>query len=169
MNHLNNLALEEWINTNSITERTIDGFWVSFRNFINENPEEVSTFFGDLCFEDVKPLMDTIEYKTIFHPEYQIGDSYYSQDVISTLDVYYKNQKIGYYRMYFHTDGECYDDSLVTEWTRWYITLKLEALNELQNQIRDELVTGKCGEEEIRLIQNIIETKIKKTREQIHK
>lgn len=166
---MNQSILDEWIKVNSIVERTMDSFWVSFKNYINEYPEEVSVFFDDLCFEDIKPIIDTIDYKTAFHPEYQIADSYYSQNVISTLDIYYKSKRIGYYRMFFHTDGECYDDSLVTEWMGWYITLKLEALIELKKEINDELVTNKTRDDEARLIQKIIENKIMKTRAQIHK
>ncbi|OAB36660.1 hypothetical protein PMSD_10030 [Paenibacillus macquariensis subsp. defensor] len=74
--------------------------------------------------------VDSIEYKTVSHPEYQIADGEYSQRVVSTFDISYKNKNIGYYRMFFHLDGECYDDSLVTESTKWYITLKLESIIE---------------------------------------
>lgn len=165
---LNNIELESWIGTYKIMDRTLEGFWVAFNNYLKECPEEVSLFFDELNLEDIKPSIDTIEYKTIFHPDYQIADSYYSQRVISTLDIYYKNNRIGYYSMFFYTNGECFDDSLVTEWTGWYITLKLEALIDLQQEIKNELAKNKIKEDEIEKIYNLIDKQISKIKSQIH-
>ncbi|MBZ6453330.1 MULTISPECIES: hypothetical protein [Paenibacillus] len=169
MIQLDNLALESWIDTHKIMDRTLEGFWVTFNNYMKECPEEISLFFDELNLENIKPSIDTIEYKTIFHSDYQIVDSHYSQQVISTLDIYYKKKRIGYYRMFFYTDGECFDDSLVTEWTGWYITLKLKALIELQQEIKNELVKNKIKEDEIEKIYNLIDKQISKIKVQIHK
>ncbi|MNP69655.1 hypothetical protein D3C76_1657800 [compost metagenome] len=71
--------------------------------------------------------------------------------------------------MFFHTNGECFDDSLVTEWTGWYITLKLEALTELQKEIKTELVKNRVEEDKIEKIYDLISKQISKIKDQIHK
>ncbi|MEK4273630.1 hypothetical protein [Paenibacillus sp. FSL R7-0026] len=166
---MDNLALKGWIDTHKIIDRTLKGFWVAFNNYIKESPEEIDLFFNEFNIKDIKASIDTIEHKTIFHPDYQIVDSVYSQQVISTLDIYYINERIGYYRMFFHTNGECFDDSLVTEWTGWYITLKLEALTELQKEIKTELVKNRVEEDKIEKIYDLISKQISKIKDQIHK
>ncbi|TVX96233.1 hypothetical protein [Cohnella terricola] len=162
------ISLEQWIKTHSIIERTINGFWVCFKNYLNEYPEEVNMFSDEINLDDITIKVDTIAYKTTFHPEYQIADSEYSQEVVSIFDVLYRNKNIGYYKMFFYLDGECYDDSLVTEWTKWYITIKLESLIELQRDLNNELINNNVKVEEASIFQNILESKITKIRAQIY-
>lgn len=167
MNAMEYTELQTWIETHNIIDRTSNGFWNAFNNYIQDYPEEIASFFGELNLQDIRLSLDTIEHKTIFHPDYQIADSHYSQQIVSTLDMYYKKMQIGYYQMFFHTDGECFDDSLLTQWMHWPATVKLEILTDIQKEINKQRVASGIEKDPIQKIEDLLSKQISNLKPQI--
>ncbi|MEE6452727.1 hypothetical protein RAH41_19360 [Gottfriedia acidiceleris] len=103
---MNANTLMEWEQKNDAKNRTINGFWESFRKWLKEEKYDyLDTFKGKLYEEFIQVKECSIELKHSFS---RIGAF-----VFFTVDIYYFDKEIGTYTLEFDLDGEILDDFLV--------------------------------------------------------
>ncbi|PEL13097.1 hypothetical protein CN601_06310 [Bacillus sp. AFS017336] len=103
---LNAKTLMEWEQKHDAKNRTINGFWESFRNWRKEEKYDyLDTFKGKLYDEFILVYERSIELKYRY--------SRIEAFLIFTVDIYYFDKEIGTYSLEFDLDGEVTDDYLV--------------------------------------------------------
>lgn len=99
--------LRSWATEHNIEERTLHAFRHSMENYQKEEPEEYSRVFNSLRYCDLPGKINSISLKLENWPECSYNH------IIARVDIWGKNNLIGYYELYFSLDGEIQDDVFV--------------------------------------------------------
>lgn len=125
--------LKKWVECKDIINKAIEGFWVCFNNYMNEDREEFQEFFGNfdknkikLWFKEVRLTVRNWDdsddsYWIRNDDEYNCNNEFIDALIIIS---YGKERSIGEYTMRFDKDGESFDDFFVMEWKDWAITIR---------------------------------------------
>lgn len=101
--------LREWVINNNIVKRSVEGFWIALKNYMEESPVEFISYFDsfDQKYLDIK--VQQIALMLSDYPKYE------SIHVITYIPIIYYSKTIGLYRVLFTLDGAVYDDYFTLE------------------------------------------------------
>ncbi|MFG0215696.1 hypothetical protein ACFU8X_21525 [Brevibacillus porteri] len=99
-------GLKEWVMKEGLEEKTILGFWNTFKNYQKAYHEEFLRDFQDYDSKHVTLNIDNVALRITNWP-----DEDYSHVVVS-VRIHYKDNYAGMYRMVFTLTGEVDDDHL---------------------------------------------------------
>lgn len=111
---MDTIELRKWAETHSIESRTVQSFWENFNGYKEEQEDEFIKNFGkdfdenklDINMDKIALFIDAWSGNT----STQYGFDY----VISYIPIYYDDEQLGEFRMYFNLDGKHFDDFFVT-------------------------------------------------------
>ena len=107
--------LKLWVNEQNVWQRTIDGFWHCFENYKKEETEEYEQYFHDFHSDLLTLCKSQVALKI---KDWNSIDNEYNENlefVEAVLDLFYKDENIGYYSLLFNFSGETFDDYFVLE------------------------------------------------------
>lgn len=99
---------EEWIITNRVVVRTLEGFWENYESYKIEEPEEYSMTFGDHDLNDLLIEVSKISLNLFDWPE---SNNY---TISANIPILCKKKNLGYYELIFALSGDIIDDYFVT-------------------------------------------------------
>lgn len=105
---MNTCELREWTKKNNIEKRTIEGFWIYFNNFLNEETELFYTQFGKVDKNLIEVKITKVALTIVNWPDDSANDC-----IITYADINHKGQNVAEYKLVFNLLGEIIDDYLL--------------------------------------------------------
>lgn len=99
--------LKEWMLTNDIEKKAIEGFWINFNNYRIDSEQEFKKYFGNFDNEKLLISIQSISLKLENWPECNYNH------VVVSIQIIYNNSHIGSYDAYFDFNSRIDDDYFV--------------------------------------------------------
>lgn len=148
--------LRQWVDNHDIVNRTIQKFWSSFKEFMNEGWTENNPF---ALFDEDKLTVD-IEEISLKLKEYSKAPHNTSSEVIEAhLNLNYFDSPTGHYHITYDLLGNEICNGL--EWGLFFVGVnqRLSILEDLKSEFENNSVKEILDRESIEAIKNIIDNK----------
>lgn len=106
VNNMGNTDLKKWVLENNIEERTLNGFWKAFDNYILDCPDEATEYYGILDKSKIEVYLERV------YPVSKWNETT-SNYIVAEMLIKYRDKLMGRYELKFKTTGETFDDCLI--------------------------------------------------------
>ena len=154
--------LRQWITDNGILNRTIQKFWSSFKDFMNDDWTENNPF---ALFAEDKLIVDVKEISLKLREYSKLSRNIASEIVEVRLDLYYLGTFTGYYTLSYDLYGN--EVGNILEWGLAFaaINQRISLLEDLRNEFESTSVKDTLDEKNIEAIRQIIDDKLREMKE----
>ena len=135
---MDNNALIKWMHDNNIIERTFQYFWEAFNNYKNKlSKEKFELYFNDYDEKEIKLRFRSISQRVVFLEYLQNDNSNVNIIEARVLIEYNDDTTYGEYSAFYDFSGNVIDDTLGSNWEKWYVNLRKEVFGEVTKEFAD--------------------------------